>query len=283
MEQQLIFGRVHLKFFNFRHTSCNLQDQVRIVPVCSSAVGVFLTPCLNDMIRPGGYARADKTTNFLKRILPILSKRYYPGDSPVAANNPKQSLLVSLSVLIILAALPLLSGCSAPPVNTPVITTTPAVPVTCSADSGVCPVTTPSDPGTCSADTGACTLPVPASVRINASPSRYSPFMSSTPGIRLTPVVSGFNQSGAEFVWNASYGHFLSWGSPDYTIRNYPLPVVNHGETIYWSFTEPVSPAQDPVIISLIVRNISSGQMLGNSSLTLGWEGNFTVILQDTR
>lgn len=183
----------------------------------------------------------------------------------MADTNPKQSLLAWLFVLIILAALPLLSGCSAPTVTVPVITPTPAVPVTCSADTGVCPP------------------PVLASVRINASPSRYSPFMSSTPGIRLSPDVSGFNQSGAEFVWNANYGHFLSWGSPDYTIRNYPLPVVNHGETIYWSFTEPVSSARDPVTISLSARNVSSGQVLGSSSLTLCWEGNFTVILQNTR
>ena len=107
--------------------------------------------------------------------------------------------------------------------------------------------------------------------------------MSSTPGIRLTPDVSGFNLSEAEFVWNASYGQFLSWGSPDYTIRDYPIPVVNHGETIYWSFTEPVSSVRDPVIISVSARNVSSGQLLGSSSLTLGWEGNFTVILQNTR
>ena len=216
-------------------------------------------------------------------IPPTLSKRYDPGDSPVADNNPKQPLYVSLLVLIILAALLLLSGCSAPQVATPVITTTPSVPVTCPADTGVCPVTLPTDPGTCSGDTGVCTVPAPASVRINASPSRYSPFMSSTPGIRLTPDVSGFNLSDAEFVWNATYGHFLSWGSPDYTIRNHPQPVINHGEAIYWSFTEPVSSARDPVIISLSARNVSSGQVLGGSSLTLGWEGNFTVILQDTR
>lgn len=201
----------------------------------------------------------------------------------MADTNPKQSLLAWLFVLIILAALPLLSGCSAPTVTVPVITPTPAVPVTCPADTGICRVTVPIDPVTCSADTGVCPPPVPASVRINASPSRYSPFMSSTPGIRLSPDVSGFNQSGAEFVWNANYGHFLSWGSPDYTIRNYPLPVVNHGETIYWSFTEPVSSARDPVTISLSARNVSSGQVLGSSSLTLCWEGNFTVILQNTR
>ena len=35
--------------------------------------------------------------------------------------------------------------------------------------------------------------------------------MSSTPGIGLTPNVSGFNPADAEFTWNASYGHFLDW------------------------------------------------------------------------
>ncbi len=186
-------------------------------------------------------------------------------------STPKRFPVICLCVLIILVSLLVLAGCSAPPVTSPPVTAAPEI------------NTTPTTPATCSADTGVCPVIVLALVRINASPSRYSPFMSSTPGIRLTPDVSGFNLSDAEYVWNASYGYFLSWGSPDYTIRNYPLPVVNHGETIYWSFTEPVSSARDPVIISMSARNVSSGQVLGSSSLTLGWEGNFTVILQNTR
>ena len=46
----------------------------------------------------------------------------------------------------------------------------------------------------------------------------YTPLMSSTPGIGLTPNVSGFNPADAEFTWNASYGHFLDWSPPNYTV-----------------------------------------------------------------
>jgi hypothetical protein len=181
-------------------------------------------------------------------------------------NNQKRSPIAFLSALIVLAALLVLAGCSAPPVtNITVSTTTPAVPATCSVDTGVCPVT------------------IPSSVRIDAVPSTYSPLMSSTPGIRLSPNVSGFNPAETEFAWNASYGHFLSWGAPDYTIRNLAQPVVNHGETIYWSFTDPVSPARDPVTISVTARDVSSGRVVGSSELHLVWEGNFTVIVQNTR
>ena len=162
-----------------------------------------------------------------------------------------------LSTLIILTVLVMLAGCSAPPVKN----TTPEVPSTCSAETGVCPF-------------------IPMSVMIEATPHMYSPLMSSTPGIRLTLNVSGFNPAEAEFAWNASYGQFLSWGTPDYTVRSLPQPVVNHGETIYWSYTEPVSSTLDPVIISVTARNISSGRVLGGSKVTLGWEGNFTVIVQ---
>ena len=182
-------------------------------------------------------------------------------------NNQKRFPPAFLSGVLILAAFLVLAGCSAPPVTN--ITVTPTVTTVVAA--------------TCSADTGVCPVIIPASVRINASPSTYSPLMSSTPGIRLTPDVSGFNPAEAEFAWNASYGHFLSWGAPDYTIRNLAQPVVNHGETIYWSFTDPVSPARDPVTISVTARDVSSGRVVGSSELHLVWEGNFTVIVQNSR
>ncbi|MFA5347529.1 MAG: hypothetical protein WC294_05290 [Methanoregula sp.] len=171
--------------------------------------------------------------------------------------NQSQLTFAFFPALIILTALVILAGCSAPPGKN----TTPEVPSTCSAETGVCPF-------------------IPLSVMINATPHTYSPLMSSTPGIRLTPNVSGFNPAEAEFAWNASYGQFLSWGVPDYTVRSLPQPVINHGETIYWSYSEPVASTLDPVIISVTARNISSGQIWGSSNVTLSWEGNFTVIVE---
>jgi hypothetical protein len=104
--------------------------------------------------------------------------------------------------------------------------------------------------------------------------------MSSTPGIGLTPNVSGFNPTDAEFTWNASYGEFLDWSSSNYTISRLSKPVINHGEKIYWSFTDGPASTRDPVIISVTARDLPSGQILGSSRLTLGWEGNYTVTVQ---
>jgi len=135
-------------------------------------------------------------------------------------------------------------------------------------------------PATCSADAAVCTVPMPGSVRIDASPQMYSPIMSSTIGIGLTPNVSGFNPADAEFAWNATYGQFLSWSPPDYTISRLSQPVVNHGEKVYWSFTDVPASTRDPVIISVTARDLLSGRILGSSFLTLGWEGNSTVVVE---
>ena len=63
-------------------------------------------------------------------------------------------------------------------------------------------------PSTCSDAAGVCTLAITRSVRIEAAPQMYTPLMSSTPGMGLTPNVSGFSPVDAEFTWNASSGSF---------------------------------------------------------------------------
>jgi len=135
-------------------------------------------------------------------------------------------------------------------------------------------------PSTCSDAAGVCTLAITRSVRIEAAPQMYTPLMSSTPGIGLTPNVTGFNPADAEFTWNASYGEFLDWSLPNYTVSGLSQPVVNHGEKVYWSFTDVPASTRDPVIISVTARDLPSGRILGSSRLTLGWEGNFTVTVQ---
>jgi len=133
---------------------------------------------------------------------------------------------------------------------------------------------------TCSVDTGVCPVPIPGTVRIDAFPQMYSPAMSSTIGIGLTPNVSGFNTTDAQFEWNATYGQFFDWSAPDYTVSRLSQPVVNNGEKIFWSFTEePASPLV-PVIITVTVRDVQSQKVLGGSRMTLGWKGNLTVVVE---
>jgi len=180
----------------------------------------------------------------------------YPMSKKNQHNFPP--LMVILAALVMLTTLLVSAGCMNPAPENPPAT----VPSTCSSDAGVCPVT------------------ITRSVRIDAAPQMYTPLMSSTPGIGLTPNVSGFNPTDAEFTWNASYGEFLDWSSSNYTISRLSKPVINHGEKIYWSFTDGPASTRDPVIISVTARDLPSGQILGSSRLTLGWEGNYTVTVQ---
>ena len=168
-------------------------------------------------------------------------------------------IVVILAVLLMITALLVIAGCLSPASENP-----PAGPATCSADTNICPV------------------PNLGSIKIESAPQMYSPTMSSTIGIGLIPNVSGFNPEDAEFTWNATYGQFFDWSPPNYTISRLAQPVVNHGEKVYWSFTEAPASTRDPVIISVTARDLPSGRILGSSSLTLGWEGNFTVTVQKT-
>jgi len=177
----------------------------------------------------------------------------------MSEKNPQNlpHFLGIFAVLVMVTVLVVIAGCLFPASEN-----TPTVPSNCSADAGICPVT------------------ITRSVRIEASPQMYTPLMSSTPGIGLTPNISGFNPADAEFTWNASYGEFLDWSSSNYTISGLSQPVINHGEKVYWSFTDVPASTRVPVIISVTVRDLPSGQILGSSRLTLGWEGNFTVTVQ---
>jgi hypothetical protein len=133
---------------------------------------------------------------------------------------------------------------------------------------------------TCSDQANVCTVDLPGSLTIDASPQVYSPIMSSTVGIGLTPNVSGLKTAGVEYEWTATYGHFLDWSAPNYTVNTLSEPVVNDGEKIYWSFTEVPKSSLVPVVITVTEREITSKKTLASSRLTLGWKNNMTVAVE---
>ncbi|MDD1694939.1 MAG: hypothetical protein LUQ71_09465 [Methanoregula sp.] len=194
--------------------------------------------------------------------------------------NFKSWLLLAVCTMAVIAA-----GCTnvsqAPvtPSQSPSLAASPAVPATPLAgvtDSGcandvcsVMPPTTSPEKGT--------------SLRIEASPRRYSPIMSSTPGVGLAPNATGFNVSAAAFTWNASYGRFLSWNAPDYTVNQLGAAAFNSGGKLYWSFTDKPSSTSEPVIITVSAKDPVSGAMLGTSTVTLAWDGDYAVTVQDIR
>lgn len=151
--------------------------------------------------------------------------------------------------------------------------------------------------GSCGCVAGKCAV-VPAravSVKLEAIPQRYSPVMSSTPGIRLAPNVTGFiaadtdierNESDVEwnpvtFEWNATYGSFLLWEAPDYSVHDIGNPVATDGR-IYWTFTEKPASTREPVVITVTARDMTRrGAILGSSTVTLAWDGDTAVYVTE--
>jgi hypothetical protein len=134
------------------------------------------------------------------------------------------------------------------------------------------------------------------SVRLEVTPQRYSPMMSSTPGIGLTPNVTGFRAADASFEgnatdftwnainfeWNATSGTFLTWDAPDYKVHEIGNPVANNGGKVYWTFTEKPASTKDPVIITVTARDMTRrGAVLGISTVTLSWDGDYAVMVRD--
>jgi hypothetical protein len=107
--------------------------------------------------------------------------------------------------------------------------------------------------------------------------------MSSTVGVGIEVNATGFDPASALITWNASYGKFLSWGPVNFTVNERGNPVTNHGEKLYWSFIEKPSSTLNPVIITVTATDPATARVLGNSTVTLGWDGDFAVVVKEIR
>jgi hypothetical protein len=129
-------------------------------------------------------------------------------------------------------------------------------------------------------------IAVPLTVAINATPSRYNPAMSSTIGIRLTPVnTSGFMPLDAEFTWQTDFGTFYHWGPPDFRVVELAPKYTGTAEPVYWSyFSEHGTKQRLPVNITLAVTDPSSGKVIANATLHVGWEDplGYTAVIGDS-
>jgi hypothetical protein len=145
--------------------------------------------------------------------------------------------------------------------------------------------------GSCGCVKGKCGIvaagdqaPRETAVKIEASPQRYSPMMSSTPGIGLTPHVTGFTATDATFEWNATFGRFLMWDAPDYKVHDIGNPVATDNRTIYWTFTDKPASTKEPVTITVTARDTTRrGAALGTSAVILNWDGDYAVYVGEIR
>ena len=124
----------------------------------------------------------------------------------------------------------------------------------------------------------------PLIIQINATPSRYNPAMSSTIGIRLTPVnITGVIPSDAQFIWETDFGTFYHWGPPDFKVVELAPKYTGTADPVYWSyFSEHGEKYLRPVNITLTVMEPITGDILAGASLRIGWEDppGFTAVVE---
>ena len=111
-------------------------------------------------------------------------------------------------------------------------------------------------------------------LEIETDRDNYTPLLSSTVGIGLTPVYTDQEASdGRNFHWQTNYGHFVSWGLKDQRVQILGSNVTNRGEKIYWSYDPKVmGKEKPPVLIFLSVEDEVTKKVICDSSLELYWE-----------
>lgn len=116
---------------------------------------------------------------------------------------------------------------------------------------------------------------------IVADRQSYTPLMSSTVGIGLTPEYpSGINNSTVSFRWHTDYGYFLSWNAPDFKVTNNGQDATATDKKIFWSYNPDEMDKDKPTAhVTLSMIDKATGRTLNKTSLEIGWENKDLAII----
>ena len=121
------------------------------------------------------------------------------------------------------------------------------------------------------------------SLIIVADRQNYTPLMSSTVGIGLTPVFSSaVDNDTVSFQWHTDHGYFLSWGAPDFKVYNNGTDVTTSARKVYWSYSpEDMGKDKPPVHVTLTIVDKASGKAIGSSGIEIGWENKSNAVIKN--
>jgi len=104
--------------------------------------------------------------------------------------------------------------------------------------------------------------------------TNYTPLMSSTVGIGMTPdYPSTIDNNTVSFRWHTDYGYFLSWSAPDFKVRNNGMDVTTTDQKVYWSYDPADMDKEKPQVrITLTMIDKASGRTLNTTGIGIGWE-----------
>jgi hypothetical protein len=116
---------------------------------------------------------------------------------------------------------------------------------------------------------------------IVADRQSYTPLMSSTVGIGLTPEYpSGIDNTTVSFRWQADYGYFLSWDAPDFKVTNTGRDVTTTDKKVFWSYDPDEMGKDKPTAhVTLSMVDTATGRTLNKTSLEIGWENKDLAII----
>jgi hypothetical protein len=116
---------------------------------------------------------------------------------------------------------------------------------------------------------------------IAADRQNYTPMMSSTVGIGLTPVFSVDNKT-VDFIWHTDYGHFVSWGPPDFKVYEKGPDVISDDSKIYWSYSpDDMDKEKPPVHITLTMVDKASGKAINKTGIDIGWINRQVAVIKE--
>ncbi len=112
-------------------------------------------------------------------------------------------------------------------------------------------------------------------ISIKTDRVNYTPLMSSTVGIGLTPEFPQAIDIGTvSFRWQTDYGYFISWKAPDFKVNQLGTDVTTDDGKIYWSYSpDDIDKDKPPVRVTLTMVDKATGKAINTTGLDIGWEG----------
>jgi hypothetical protein len=103
-------------------------------------------------------------------------------------------------------------------------------------------------------------------VTINSEINKYSPLMSSTPGM---PLVAETKEEDIKYHWIAEQGTFLSWDRDSGKINIFGKDIKSNEQRIYWSVDPNEEIKISPFRIYLKIENNDTSKIIYETSIEI--------------
>jgi hypothetical protein len=133
-------------------------------------------------------------------------------------------------------------------------------------------------------DASIVSAPKSIKVEITTGIEKYSPIMSSVPGMPLNAVVSGVEDTTKlKYRWQAQDGALSLWQSPDFKVKNQGKIALTNSGTVYWQLPTLTQP-QNPYTVQISLEVLDEkNQAIGNAGIVLDIDSKLMVTVKKQR